>query len=122
MTDDEIAIMYAQVANGEDTETRMRVFKRYSQDLPNIDNYNCGPGQDQDFEKGYHRWLYLYQLTNGVERAAVINLAVQLFENSPLRMQYQTHFFEHSFSDATRDYHYAKAMCMLYRNLLTNED
>ena len=122
MTESDIDIMYRQVANAGDTEVRIRVFERYGYDLPPIDNYECTPGSDPTFEAGWHRWYYLYQLTKGVERAAVLNIAFELHRSSPNLHFQGTGFFSHGFSDATRKFYLAKAMCIMYMGIVEDRD
>jgi hypothetical protein len=98
------------------TEERIGYMKICKYDLPDIDNYDCVPMTDLPFEQGQHRWLWLFGMTKGVERAAVIQLAAELFKATTIPHLVGVPFFCNVFSDATRDAYYAKAMCMLYRD------
>lgn len=108
--------MYRLIANADNTEQRIKIFEISGYPCPSMDNYNGDYGQDPDFENGYHKWVHLYSLTRGVERAAVISVAVELFKNSDIHLRHGCNFFSHAFNDDTRDAHYAKAMCLLYSN------
>jgi len=99
------------------TQERMDYMRLCRYDLSDIDNYACEPGSDIDFEQGMNHWLWLFRMTTGVERAAVIQLAVELFKNTSIRQLVGANFFGAGLCDATRDAYYAKAMCMLYRDL-----
>jgi hypothetical protein len=96
---------------------RIGYMKMCEYELPDIDNYCCEPMADLPFEQLQHRWLWLFQMTTGIERAAAIQLAVELFKATSKPHLYGVPFFSHAFDDATRDAYYAKAMCMLYRDL-----
>ena len=100
------------------TAERIAYMNLCEYELPNIDNYCCEPMTDQEFEMNQHRWLWLFRMSTGIERAAVIQLAAELFKATSNPHLYGVPFFSHVFSDATRDAYYAKAMCMLYRDLL----
>lgn len=99
------------------TEERMVYMKMCRYELSDIDNYCCEPGSDPDFEQGMQRWLWLFRMTTGVERAAVIHLAVEFFKDTYNPHLVGANFFGAGLCDATRDAYYAKAMCMLYRDL-----
>jgi hypothetical protein len=98
------------------TEERIGYMKICNYDLPDIDNYCCEPTTDLPFEQLQHRWLWLFQMSKGLERAAVIQLAVELFKATSIPHLSRVPFFSPVFSDATREAYYAKAMCMLYRD------
>ncbi len=100
------------------TRERLNYFELFKYELPVIDNYVCEPMTDLPFEQLQHRWLWLFQMATGVERAAAIQLAVELFKATSTPHFVGVPFFSHAFSDATRDAYYAKAMCMLYRDLV----
>lgn len=98
------------------TEERIAYMKICEYELPNIDIYCCEPMSDPDFEQRRHWWLWLFRRTTGVERAAIIQLAVELFKTTS-----SVHLMT-VFRDTTRDAYYAKAMCMLYRDLTEKDD
>lgn len=99
------------------TRERLNYFELCEYELPIIDNYACEPDSDPDFEQGMHRWLWLFRMSSGLERAAAIQLAVELFKDTTNVHLVGANFFSSAFTDATRDAYYAKAMCMLYRDL-----
>lgn len=121
-TADDINIMYEQVRAAEDTPTRMQVFARYGFELPPIDNYSCLPGSDPVFERGWHRWYYLYQCTTGVERASILAIAFELHRSNPSVHLHGTGFFDHAFSDATRKFYIAKAVCIANMGIIEDMD
>lgn len=118
---DHIKAMYRRVKRTESTKDRIRIFELEGYDLTDLDNYSTVPGDDPVYEKSWHRWLYLFQLTTGVERAAVMNIAFELHRSSPNPNLHGVGFFSHAFSDSTRDFYYAKAMCLANRPLIDPE-
>ena len=117
-------IMSRMLRDGTDwnTEERIAYMKICEYELPDIDNYACQPMTDTVFEQRQHRWLWLFHMTTGVERAAVIQLAAELFKATSVPHLMGVPFFSQVFSDATRDAYYAKAMCMMYRDPTEKDD
>ena len=113
--------MYRRVRAAETTEDRIRVFEHCGYGLTDLDNYETIPGSDPVFETSWHRWLYLFQLTTGTERASVLAIAYELHRSTSNRHLQGVGFYSHAFSDSTRDMYYAKAMCLAYRNMLTED-
>ncbi len=111
----EIDRMYRRVADAPDTEARMQIFEHCGFPLTDLDNYETIPGSDPVFETSWHRWLHLFQLTTGVERASVMAIAFELHRSTSNPLLMNVGFFSHGFSDSTRDMYYAKAMCLANR-------
>lgn len=100
------------------TAERLKIFRDLGFELPDIDNYAVDPGSDVEFEIGAFRWLYLFQLTTGTERAMIMNIAFELHRSCTDPYMHGVGFFSHSFRDSTRNMYYAKAMCLAYRDIL----
>lgn len=124
MSDTEIdyGALYAAAEALETTEQRIVFFGQQQFELTPLDNYDVTPGSDPVFERGWHRWLFLFQCTKGVERAAIMNIAFELHRSNPNPHLHGVGFFSHGFSDSTRDFYYAKAMCLAYRELVGQEE
>lgn len=87
--------------------------------LPDLDNYAFEPGQDPDFDSGWVIWHLLFKMATGVERAAAIQVAAELWRQSvSFYRREQAPFFSCGVLEEERDRLYAKAMCLMYRNLL----
>ena len=112
----DVEAVYRSVESCDDTETRIWCFERYGYSLGDIDNYGV---VDRDFDQVWHRWLLLFQCTKGTERAAAISVAAELFRSSPPTGLTGTEgIFSHGFSESTRNYYFAKAMCIMWRHLV----
>lgn len=116
---DHVEDLYKRMADPTlDTRTRMQMFAREDLSLTPLDNY--GP-TDTAFDQAWHRWFYLYQCATGVERAAAIQVAAEMFRSNPPNATVMTGtegLFTHGISDATRNWYIAKAMCVMYQDLI----
>ena len=107
--------LYAKMAQPDlDTKTRIMMFEREDLPMTPLDNY--GP-EDHQFDQVWHRWFALYQFASGVERAAAIAIAAEMFRSNPPSPHVMTGtegFFTSGISGATRNWYLAKAMCVMY--------